>query len=42
MAAPDETQQRLLDAAGEIFAEKGFEGGTVRDICSGWARTSPQ
>jgi AcrR family transcriptional regulator len=33
MAAPDETQQRLLEAAGEIFAEKGFEGGTVREIC---------
>jgi AcrR family transcriptional regulator len=33
MVAPDETQQRLLEAAGEIFAEKGFEGGTVRAIC---------
>lgn len=25
---------RLLDAAGEVFAEKGFEGATVRDICN--------
>jgi AcrR family transcriptional regulator len=33
MAASDETQQRLLGAAGEVFAEKGFEGGTVREIC---------
>jgi TetR/AcrR family transcriptional regulator, regulator of cefoperazone and chloramphenicol sensitivity len=28
-----ETRQRLLDAAGEIFAEQGFRHTTVRDIC---------
>jgi AcrR family transcriptional regulator len=33
MADRDETQQRLLDTAGQIFAEKGFEGATVREIC---------
>ena len=27
------TRQRLLDAAGEIFAEHGFRAATVRDIC---------
>jgi TetR/AcrR family transcriptional regulator, regulator of cefoperazone and chloramphenicol sensitivity len=29
----DDTQLRLLQAAGELFAEKGFEGTTVREIC---------
>src|SRR6516164_2523355 len=33
MASADEPRQRLLEAAGEIFAAKGFEGATVRDIC---------
>ncbi|HYF48970.1 MAG TPA: CerR family C-terminal domain-containing protein [Planctomycetota bacterium] len=28
-----ETKQRLLDAAGEVFAEQGFRGATIRDIC---------
>jgi AcrR family transcriptional regulator len=32
MAERDDPQQRLLDAAGAAFAEKGFEGATVRDI----------
>src|SRR4051812_33767112 len=27
------TRQRLLEAAGEVFAEQGFRGATVRDIC---------
>ncbi|HQL53649.1 MAG: CerR family C-terminal domain-containing protein [Phycisphaerae bacterium] len=27
------TRQRLLDAAGEVFAERGFRLATVRDIC---------
>jgi AcrR family transcriptional regulator len=29
----DDTQQRLLEAGGQVFAEKGFEGATVREIC---------
>ncbi len=29
----DDTQQRLLDAAGAVFAEKGFQAATVREIC---------
>ena len=29
----DETRQRLLDTAGEVFAEKGFQAATVRQIC---------
>ena len=27
------TRQRLLEAAGEVFAERGFRDATVRDIC---------
>jgi TetR/AcrR family transcriptional regulator, regulator of cefoperazone and chloramphenicol sensitivity len=27
------TRQRLLDAAGEVFAEQGFRAATVREIC---------
>src|SRR3954468_6586493 len=33
MAFPDLTKARLLEAAGEEFAEKGFECATVRSIC---------
>ena len=34
MAAPPQgTRDRIIYAAGPIFAEKGFEGATVRDIC---------
>jgi AcrR family transcriptional regulator len=29
----DTTRERIAEAAGEIFAEKGFEAATVRDIC---------
>ena len=29
----DDTRHRLLEAAGEIFAEKGFQKATVREIC---------
>lgn len=29
-----ETQARLLDAAGRLFADKGFEATNVREICS--------
>src|SRR5262245_29241709 len=30
---PDDTRQRLIDAAGPIFAEKGCEATGVREIC---------
>jgi TetR/AcrR family transcriptional regulator, regulator of cefoperazone and chloramphenicol sensitivity len=33
MTIHDEPRDRLLNAAGEVFAEKGFKGGTVRAIC---------
>jgi AcrR family transcriptional regulator len=29
----DETRQKLLEAAGEVFAAKGFQAATVREIC---------
>src|SRR5712672_3065728 len=28
-----ETRQRLLEAAGEVFAEHGFRNATIREIC---------
>jgi AcrR family transcriptional regulator len=28
-----ETRQRLLEAAGAVFAERGFRATTVREIC---------
>ena len=30
----DDTRTRLLEAAGEVFADKGFQAATVREICS--------
>lgn len=30
----DDTRRKLLDAAGEIFAQQGFQHATVRDICA--------
>jgi TetR/AcrR family transcriptional regulator, regulator of cefoperazone and chloramphenicol sensitivity len=33
MKTNDVTETRLLLAAGELFAEKGFDGTTVREIC---------
>jgi TetR/AcrR family transcriptional regulator, regulator of cefoperazone and chloramphenicol sensitivity len=29
----DETRRKLLDAAGEVFAETGYQAATVREIC---------
>ena len=29
----DTTRERIVEAAGEIFAERGFDATTVRDIC---------
>ena len=29
----EKTRQRLLDAAGEVFADQGFRNATVREIC---------
>jgi AcrR family transcriptional regulator len=29
----DNTRERIIDAAGEIFAQRGFDSTTVRDIC---------
>ena len=31
--APQNTRDRIMHAAGPIFADKGFEGATVREIC---------
>jgi AcrR family transcriptional regulator len=30
----DTTRERIIDAAGEIFAQRGFDATTVRDICN--------
>ena len=30
---PERTRERLLDAAGEVFAERGYRRATVREIC---------
>jgi AcrR family transcriptional regulator len=32
MSSKDETRQRLLEAAGQVFAENGYDGATIRDI----------
>jgi AcrR family transcriptional regulator len=29
----DTTRERIIDAAGEIFAQRGFDATTIRDIC---------
>ena len=33
MIPPDDTRHRLLEAAGEAFADQGFDSATVRQIC---------
>jgi AcrR family transcriptional regulator len=33
MSSSDDTRDRILSAAGPVFAEKGFQAATVRDIC---------
>jgi len=33
-ALPEDTRTRLLDAAGHVFADFGFRGATVREICA--------
>jgi TetR/AcrR family transcriptional regulator, regulator of cefoperazone and chloramphenicol sensitivity len=32
-AASDPTREKLLDAAGRVFADRGYEAATVREIC---------
>ena len=32
--ALDETREKLIEAAGQVFAERGFQEATVREICS--------
>lgn len=29
----DDTKSRIIEAAGQIFGQKGFEGATIREIC---------
>src|SRR5579863_3119425 len=33
-ALADDTRTKLLDAAGQVFAESGFQAATVREICA--------
>ncbi len=33
-ALPEDTRSKLIDAAGEVFAESGFRAATVREICA--------
>ncbi len=33
ISAHDETRRKLLDAAGEVFADVGYQAATVREIC---------
>ena len=32
--AKDQTRRRILEAAGPVFAEKGYDAATVREICA--------
>ena len=31
----DDTREKLIQAAGTVFAERGFQGATIREICRG-------
>jgi TetR/AcrR family transcriptional regulator, regulator of cefoperazone and chloramphenicol sensitivity len=31
---PEDTRSKLLDSAGQVFAESGFQAATVREICA--------
>ncbi|MGA2713141.1 MAG: CerR family C-terminal domain-containing protein [Bryobacteraceae bacterium] len=33
-ALPDGTRNKLIDSAGQVFAESGFQAATVREICA--------
>src|SRR5262249_13073406 len=33
MMPTDDTQSRLLEAAGQVFGERGFKAATIREIC---------
>src|SRR5579863_10277897 len=33
-ALPDGTRKKLIDSAGQVFADFGFHGATVREICA--------
>lgn len=33
-ALPDSTRNKLLDSAGQVFADFGYRGATVREICA--------
>ena len=33
MTEYDDTKERLMEVAGQVFAEKGFRDATVREIC---------
>ena len=33
MTAPDLTREKLLEAAGPIFADRGYQAATIREIC---------
>src|SRR6266566_7215778 len=33
-SSQDTTRQRLLEAAGQVFADQGYRQATVRDICA--------
>jgi TetR/AcrR family transcriptional regulator, regulator of cefoperazone and chloramphenicol sensitivity len=33
-ALPEDTRTKLLDAAGQVFAESGFQAATIREICA--------